>query len=66
MKLTVNGEGREVAEGTTVLGLLEELGLRPEIVAVEINGELAPRAGHGTRKLCAAGVVEFVTLVGGG
>ena len=66
MKLTVNGEAREAAPGTTVLGLLEELGLRPEIVAVEINGELAPRAGHGTRALCEGDVVEFVTLVGGG
>ena len=66
MKLTVNGEGREVEAGTTVLGLLEELGLRPEIVAVEINGELALRAGHGTRVLGEGDVVEFVTLVGGG
>ncbi|MFT5079950.1 MAG: sulfur carrier protein [Bacteroidia bacterium] len=66
MTLTVNGEARDVAAGMTVLGLLEELSLRPEIVAVEINGELALRAGHGTRVLSEGDVVEFVTLVGGG
>lgn len=66
MKLTVNGEAQEAAEGATILTLLKSLGLRPEIVAVEVNGELVPRATHGEKCLSEGDQVEFVTLVGGG
>ena len=44
IRVTVNGEAREVRAGATVGDLLEELELRPELVAVEINGALVPRA----------------------
>ena len=40
----MNGDRREVAEGSTVSTLLEELGLHPRGVAVEYNGEILKRA----------------------
>ena len=44
MRIQVNGEAREVADGATVAALLAELGLRTEQVAVERNRELVRRA----------------------
>ncbi|QDU68245.1 sulfur carrier protein ThiS [Engelhardtia mirabilis] len=64
--ITVNGEPWELALGSTVAELLERLGLRPEVVAVEINRELAPRSTRAERILAEGDVVELVTLVGGG
>ena len=42
MKLTINGESREVA-AATVLGLLTELGLHPQGTVVERNREIVDR-----------------------
>lgn len=68
MKLWINGSERafELAEGASVLDLLAALGLRPEIVAVEVNGALVPRAQHGEHGLATGDRIECVTLVGGG
>jgi sulfur carrier protein len=61
-----NGQPREVGDSTTVAMLLEQLNLRPAYVAVEINLELVPRAGHAQHVLRDGDRVEVVTLVGGG
>ncbi|MEX1026141.1 MAG: sulfur carrier protein ThiS [Planctomycetota bacterium] len=64
--LTVNGQRREFAAGTTVSALLQQLGLTSERVAVERNQALVPRAQHAATALEQDDVVEVVTLVGGG
>lgn len=64
--ITVNGEPRQVASGTTVAELLESLRLEPRHVAVEVNLELVPRAAHLHRRLAEGDRLEVVTLVGGG
>ena len=46
MRVHLNGEQREVAEGATLADLVAELGLRPELVAVERNRQLVPRSEH--------------------
>lgn len=66
MSITVNGEPRDVAEGTTVAMLLADLKLNPRFLAVELNRELVPRAEHAHRVLAAGDKLEIVTLVGGG
>lgn len=68
MKLILNGNAAEfdLAGAEHVAGLVSALGLRPEIVAIEVNGELVPRADHGECSLAAGDRVECVTLVGGG
>ncbi len=65
-QVTVNGEARVVPAGTTVLGLLQMLKVKPEQAAVERNGEVVPRRQHGETTLCAGDVLEVVTFVGGG
>lgn len=64
--IVLNGESREIGDGTTVLGLLEQLGLDPRQVAVERNREIVPRAQHGETALDDGDQLEVVTFVGGG
>lgn len=66
MKIQVNGEAKEIADGTTVRGLVELLGLTDGPVAVERNGEIVRRASHTTEQLVEGDVVEIVHFVGGG
>ena len=66
MILQVNGEAREVPEGTTVRRLVEILGLTDGPVAVERNGEVVRRARHESEALVDGDVVEIVHFVGGG
>ncbi|MEB2312975.1 MAG: sulfur carrier protein ThiS [Sorangiineae bacterium] len=66
MTITVNGEARELPDGTTVRGLIEALGLGGGPVAVERNREVVPRAEHSTTLLAAGDELELVHFVGGG
>ena len=65
MKLTINGQDREVA-AATVLGLLEELGLHPQGTVVERNREIVDREAFRDTRLSEGDVLELVRLVGGG
>jgi sulfur carrier protein len=66
MRLEVNGEAREVAEGTTVRELLVALALGDQLVAVERNEEIVPRAEHASAVLRDGDRLEIVRFVGGG
>jgi sulfur carrier protein len=66
MQIEVNGEPRDVDEGTTVSTLLRQLELTQPHVAVELNLEVVPRAQHADTMLRAGDRLEVVTLVGGG
>ena len=66
MKLTINGEVREVPDAMTVRGLLEHLELTAGPVAVEVNRTSVPRAEHAEHALGEGDVLELVHLVGGG
>jgi sulfur carrier protein len=64
----VNGEPREVPEGTTVTALVTQLGLPAggRGVAVAVDGAIVPRAQWGTHALAEAAHVEVVTAMQGG
>lgn len=66
IEIRVNGAARAVREGCTVATLVAELGLRPELVAVERNGRIVRRAQHAETLLSSGDTLEVVTLVGGG
>lgn len=66
IEIRLNGAARRVREGCTVSTLVAELGLRPELVAVERNGALVRRALHASTALQPGDELELVTLVGGG
>ena len=63
--LTVNGEPRR-SSASTIAALVVELGLKPEKVAVEHNGVIAPRSTLGEAALSDGDVLEIVHFVGGG
>lgn len=66
MTIHLNGEPRDVPDGSTVAALLELLEVRMKGVAVERNLEVIPRAEHAATVLTEGDRVEVVTLVGGG
>lgn len=66
MRVTVNGEGRDVSEKLTVRGLIELLDLASGPVAVERNGDVVTRADHDRTALAEGDVLEVVHFVGGG
>ncbi len=66
MRVTINGEAREVASEPTVEELLQEIGTKQERVAVELNLEVVPRTEFGQRRVREGDSVEVVHFVGGG
>jgi len=66
ISIVVNGEPREVAAGASVAELLAAIGRDPRTVAVEVNGDILPRARYAERPLAAGDRVEVVHFVQGG
>lgn len=66
LKLTVNGEARDVPAGHSVLDLLAEIGLAARKVAVERNLEIVPRSQYATTRLTDGDAIEIVHFIGGG
>jgi thiamine biosynthesis protein ThiS len=66
VEIVVNGELRRAPAGQTVLALVEELGLAPERVAVELDRRIIKRPEWGSRGLAAGSRLEIVQFVGGG
>lgn len=66
MLITVNGEPREVAENLSMLALMEEIGVKPEITAVQRNDEILDRKVVPNTVLAEGDAVELIRIVGGG
>lgn len=63
--IQLNGESRTTT-APTIAALVRELGLAPEKVAVEHNGEIAPRSQLAEITLADGDSLEIVHFVGGG
>ena len=66
MRITVNGEPRELPSETSVAGLLESLGIKDSRVAVEVNLEVVRRDDRSSRAIVDGDRIEIVSFVGGG
>ncbi len=66
ISITLNGETRQVAAGTTIAGLAEFLQLNPKKIAVERNLEIVPRSTLASVLLADGDRLEIVHFVGGG
>jgi len=64
--ITVNGEARRAADGQTVQGLLEELQLDPQRVAVELDRRIVKQPLWRETTLHTGAQIEIVQFVGGG
>lgn len=66
IKITVNGEPREVPAGLNLLTLLGELGIDPQRVAVELNRAIVRKALWPETVVLDGATLEIVEFVGGG
>jgi thiazole synthase len=66
LRITVNGEPRTAPPGTTVAGLIAQLGMEAARVAVERNQDVVPRRTWTEAPLADGDRVEIVAFVGGG
>ena len=65
MKITVNGEERDISP-QTVMGYLGEIGIDPRRVAVELNLDILPKGEYSATMLNEGDRIEIVHFVGGG
>jgi thiamine biosynthesis protein ThiS len=66
MKLQINGESRELSTVLTLASLLEELGMKHDRVAVELNRHIVARELWPSTRLSEGDQLEIVHFVGGG
>jgi thiamine biosynthesis protein ThiS len=66
IRVTVNGEPRELPDGLSLAQLLEHFGLDPRAVVVELNREIVRRTALERTPVRAGDAVELVHFVGGG
>lgn len=66
MEIRLNGKVRQVAEGITVRRLLDELGLHPLRVAVQLNLDILKRDRYEEVVLKPGDAVEVLTFMAGG
>ena len=63
--ICINGE-RIKKEDIKLSSYLEENGINPQRIAVELNGEILPKSQYSNTALKDGDVVEIVNFVGGG
>lgn len=66
LMIQLNGQSHPLPKPITVAELLAEVGIAERPVAVELNGQVVPKAEHEQRRLSPGDRVEIVTFVGGG
>ena len=64
--LTINGKTVELRRTMPLLTYLDQLGVNPRAVAVELNGVILDRDAYARAKLDEGDTVEIVRMVGGG
>ena len=66
VQVKLNGEPRELPDGSTVVQAIAELTAAPSGVAAAVNGEVVPRGSWPLTVLRDGDQVEVVTAVQGG
>jgi sulfur carrier protein len=66
LKLTINGQERELDAVENLSALIDRLGMRLDRVAVELNRQLVPRERWAATPVSSGDKLEIVHFVGGG
>ena len=66
MKITINGDERECADGTTLASLISDLGIKVKVMAAAVNMEVVKKADWESHILSDDDKVELLHFVGGG
>ena len=65
--IEVNGQAQQVAPGTTLLELVEQLALPPgQALALAVNRSVVPRQQWRERCMAANDKIDIVKAIGGG
>lgn len=64
--VSVNGDPRTLAPGTTVASLVEAMGYGPRGVAVAVNAEVVPRSTWADAEIRDGDQIEILHAVQGG
>jgi thiamine biosynthesis protein ThiS len=65
MKITINGQ-EQTSGPITLAQLIEQLGMKQDRIAVELNRDIVPRANWAETNLAEGDHLEIVHFVGGG
>ena len=66
MKITCNGETKEITPDTTLVSFIKGMDLNPDTVVAECDGRIIKREEYDTLILQEENVVELIRFVGGG
>ena len=66
MTLHINGEAREFSSTLTLSALIDQLGMKQDRVAIELNRDIVPRDRWAAINLSDGDRLEIVHFVGGG
>ncbi len=66
MKLQINGEARDFNPPLTLAGLVDQLGMKTDRVAIELNRSIVARDQWAKTSLAEGDRLEIVHFVGGG
>lgn len=66
MEIIVNGEKTTCDERISIENWVEQMGYDKKKIAIEVNGEIVPKAEYASYTLGPADKLEVVTFVGGG
>ena len=66
MQLTINGEKKDFSDGLSLAALVEQMAMKAERVAIELNLDIVPRSRWLETMLKDGDRLEIVHFVGGG
>ena len=66
MNVTVNGEVRVCADGTTLASLISDLGIKVKVMAAAVNMNVVKKADWESHLLSPDDKIELLHFVGGG
>ena len=67
MTITINGKDAEIISDLSITELLASQDVEsPDMVSVQLNGEIVERSNFETSKVSAGDTVEFLYFMGGG
>ncbi len=66
IKIVINGRNNIVEHNTTLLQLINKLGIDKKKIAIELNTEIIPKSSYSKKLLLDGDVIEIVHFIGGG
>lgn len=66
MKITCNGESKEITPDTTLVNFIRAIDLNPDTVVAECDGHIIKRDEYDSFILSEGNVLELIRFVGGG